>query len=228
MKIFIGWDSKEEIAYEVCKFSILEKASIPVEIYPLKQVELRQKGFYWRDQDIGSTEFTLTRFLTPWLSHYEGISLFVDCDFLFESDVKELLNSFDSSKAIQVVKHDYIPQEATKFLGNVQHSYPRKNWSSCILWNCSHPANKIIDTYAVNNNEPSYLHRFKWLEDELIGDLDHRWNWLEGHYKEPRDGSPKAIHYTRGGPWFKGYENVEYAERWNKALERFKENQHVT
>ena len=225
MKIFIGWDSREEIAFEVCKYSILKHASIPVEIIPLKQTELREKNVYWREQDIGSTEFTLTRLLAPYLSHYVGVSLFVDCDFLFERDVKELLDCFDENKAIQVVKHEYIPKETTKFLNNVQHVYPRKNWSSLMLFNCEHPANRIIDTQLVNNMEPSYLHRFQWLEDELIGDISHEWNWLEGHYKEPEDGSPKAIHYTRGGPWFEGYENVEYADRWDKALEEYRRSQ---
>lgn len=225
MKIFIGWDSKEEIAYEVCKFSILKHASIPVEIIPLKQTELREKSLYWREQDIGSTEFTLTRFLTPYLSHYVGVSLFVDCDFLFERDIKELLDCYDENKAVQVVKHEYIPKETTKFLNNVQHVYPRKNWSSLMLFNCEHPSNRIIDTQLVNNMEPSYLHRFQWLEDELIGNISHEWNWLEGHYKEPEDGSPKAIHYTRGGPWFEGYEEVDYAERWKQALEEYKRSQ---
>lgn len=222
--IYVGWDSKEPIAYDVCKFSILQNASINVNVIPLKITQLRECGLYTRGDDIGSTEFTISRFLVPYLNNYEGVAVFCDCDFLYQTDVSELFDLFDESKAVQVVKHDYTPKESTKFLGHTQHVYPRKNWSSLVMWNCSHKSNKRVSIDMVNSKEPSYLHQFKWLDDNEIGEISHEWNWLEGHYSEPQDGSPKAIHFTRGGPWFEGYENVQYADRWNAALNQFKGN----
>lgn len=227
VNIYVGWDSKEPEAYEVCKYSIEKYSSIPVKVYPLKINALRKDRLYWREEDIGSTEFTISRFLVPHLNHYKGPALFCDCDFLFLTDIKELFDQFDNKKAIQVVKHDYNPPEKTKFLNNVQHQYPRKNWSSFVLWNCDHPANAEMSLFNVNNALPSTLHQFKFLKDEMIGELNHEWNWLEGHYKEPKDGSPKAIHYTRGGPWFEECKDVEYAELWNEHYKELTENQNV-
>ena len=217
--VYIGWDSKEPIAYDVCKYSINRESSIDVNTIPLIQNELRERQLYWRDQDIGSTEFTITRFLVPYLNGYSGIALFCDCDFLYVEDIKKLFDQFDPSKAIQVVKHEYDPVEDSKFLGNVQHKYPKKNWSSLMLFNCDHPGNKALTLDCVNQQPPSYLHQLKWLDHDDIGELSHEWNWLEGHYREPQDGSPKAIHYTRGGPWFEECAGVEYADDWNQALQ---------
>lgn len=223
-KVFIGWDSKESIAYDVCKYSIQDKSTEDVEINPLVQQELRDQLLYWRDQDIGSTEFTITRFLVPYLAKYKGVAIFCDCDFLFEEDIMKLFAQFDPSKAVQVVKHEYTPREDTKFLGHTQHKYPRKNWSSLIMYNCEHPSNLKLTLDVVNDQPPSYLHRFQWLDDEEIGELSHEWNWLEGHYKEPRDGHPKAIHYTRGGPWFDDCMHVEYADQWLQTKIKFEEH----
>lgn len=225
--IYIGWDSKEPEAYDVCKYSIEKHASIPVKIHPLKINALRKDRLYWREEDIGSTEFTISRFLVPHLNKGNGPGLFCDCDFLFTIDIKEIFEQYDPSKAIQVVKHDYNPTESKKFLNNVQYQYPRKNWSSFVLWNCNHPANVEMTLFNVNNAQPSTLHQFKWLKDEMIGELSHEYNWLEGHYKEPEDGSPKVIHYTRGGPWFDDCKDVEYAELWNNYYKELMENQNV-
>lgn len=222
--VFVGWDSKEPEAYDVCEFSMRRRTQDNLFIFPLKMDQLVALRQYWREPDIGSTEFTITRFLVPHLMGYTGVALFCDCDFLFLTDVSRLFAQFDETKAVQVVKHDYRPKETTKFLNNVQHQYPRKNWSSMVLWNCSHPANRVVDLNMVNSKEPSYLHQFKWLADDLIGDLSHEWNWLEGHYYEPEDGRPKAIHYTRGGPWFEEYKDVEYADRWQKEYKQLQES----
>lgn len=224
VNVYVGWDSREAVAFDVCKHSILERSSIDVNVIPLKQKDLRATNLYWRGEDIGSTEFTITRFLVPYLNGYRGPALFCDCDFLFDCDIAELFDLYDESKAVQVVKHDYAPPEKKKFLDNIQYHYPRKNWSSLVLWNTGHELNQQMTLNMVNSKEPSFLHQFKWLPDEMIGELGHEWNWLEGHYHEPEDGSPKVIHYTRGGPWFPGYENVDYADRWNKELKDYKEN----
>ena len=217
LKVFVGWDSREDIAFQVCKTSILKRASVPVEVIPIKQHELRQLGLYTREVDAqASTEFTITRFFTPYLNKYSGPALFMDCDFLWLADVKEVFDLFDPKYAVQVVKHDYQPKEHIKMDGQVQHLYPKKNWSSLILWNCEHPANMALIPGLLNRAAPSVLHQFKWLREEEIGELSHQYNWLAGWYHEPRDGSPKAVHFSEGGCWFPEYQDVEYADLWKK------------
>lgn len=218
MKIFIGWDPREQIAYDVCKYSI-ESRSKNVDIEPLVQSYLRENNLYWRSIDErAATEFSLTRFLIPEITEFKGKVVFCDCDFLFLTDVNKLFDLFDDRYAVQVVQHDYKPLEQVKMDDKVQHLYPRKNWSSLILWNCDHPANKELTKEVVNSAKPSFLHQFKWLDDSLIGNLDHKWNWLEGWYKEPQDGKPSVVHYTRGGPWFDNYQDVDYAKEWLDEL----------
>lgn len=201
LKIFVGWDSREDIAYQVCKFSIEKHSSVPVDVSALKQNELRDVGLYTREIDkLASTEFTFTRFYIPYLMNFKGWAIFCDCDFLWIEDVEKLLSLADDKYAVQVVKHDYQPKELIKMDNKEQFLYPRKNWSSLILWNCSHPSNAILTPDLLNLESGSFLHQFKWLSDSEIGEIPHNWNWLEGWYKEPEDGKPYAVHYTRGRP----------------------------
>lgn len=218
--IYIGYDTREDVAYQVSKYS-LESKSKNIQVFPLKLGELRERNLYWRDEDkLGSTEFTFSRFLIPELNNFEGWALFCDCDLLFLKDVNELFNLTDDKFAVMCVQHDYTPKEGVKMDGKVQTIYPRKNWSSVVLWNCSHPSNKQINKDLVNdsNTTGKYLHRFSWLEDGEIGSIPHAWNWLAGWYKEPQDGSPKAVHYTEGGPWFENYRFCEYHQEWKDTL----------
>lgn len=217
LHIFIGWDSREDIAYQVCAHSLFRHSKSNLSIIPLKQHELRQNNIYTRPTDnLSSTEFTFTRFLVPYLMNYEGWALFIDCDFLFTTDVKELFDLAHNDYAVMVAKHDYKPTELVKMDGKSQSLYPRKNWSSCILWNCSHPDNRIITPDLINNASGAFLHRFRWLEDETIGEFDYSWNFLEGWYTPTKDKSPNAIHYTRGNVYFKEYQNVDYADLWKE------------
>jgi len=213
-KIFIGWDSRENIAYEVCKFSIeRHNKNRNVAIYALKQNDLRELGIYTRPIDnLASTEFSLTRFLVPFLSDYMGFSIFMDCDFLIQSDIQELFETIDKSKAVSVVKHNFIPKNTTKMDGKTQHIYPRKNWSSLMVFNNNHPSNKKLNIELINNESPQYLHRLSWLEDKEIGDINHTWNYLVGWYNDLE--KPKAIHYTDGGPWFNDYYNCDFSKEW--------------
>ena len=146
---------------------------------------------------------------------------FFDCDILFLEDLNDLFNLADEKYAVMCVQHEYNPKEGTKMDGKAQTLYPRKNWSSLVLWNCSHPSNKLITKELINQPDTTgkYLHRFSWLNDEEIGSLSHQWNWLAGWYKEPEDGSPKAIHYTEGGPWFENYRHCEYHQVWKDQLQ---------
>ncbi|KXF78663.1 glycosyltransferase [Paramesorhizobium deserti] len=215
LKIFIGWDSREPIAYEVAKHSALKHSSIPLEIIPIKLQELVDRGVYTREVDpLASTEFTYSRFFTPWLADYKGWALFCDCDFLFLGDLADLKQYQDPSKAVLCAQHDYQPKDSVKMDGKVQTSYPRKNWSSFMLFNCEHPSTRTLTPDVINKETGAYLHRMQWAKDEEIGSLPINWNWLEGWNEKPEKGLPNAVHYTRGGPWFKDWQNVDYGDLW--------------
>jgi lipopolysaccharide biosynthesis glycosyltransferase len=217
--VYVGYDSREDIAYQVCKHSIIRREP-GATVKPLKQKEMRDSGLYTREIDkLASTEFTFTRFFIPYLQNYQGWAVFCDCDFLWTVPTTDLKQYCDPSKAVVVVKHDYTPAEGIKMDGQKQTLYPRKNWSSMILWNCSHPANKILTPEVLNQETGAFMHRFQWLADSEIGELPNAYNWLVGWYKEPRDGHPKILHWTEGGPWFiENYFDCEYADLWKKEL----------
>jgi lipopolysaccharide biosynthesis glycosyltransferase len=219
--IYIGWDSREDIAFQVCEHSIRRRTSSEYDgiVMPLKQQELRDRKLYWRDIDkLSSTEFTITRFLVPYLNDYKGWAVFGDCDMVWRVNPSELFKLRDESKAIMVVKHEYTVEEGTKMDGQMQLPYPRKNWSSLILWNCGHPKNRSLDLQTVNTATPRFLHRFEWLDDDDIGELPHAYNWLVGWYDVEHDGDPKIIHYTEGGPWFEQTRNCEFDHIWKQEL----------
>ena len=218
LRIFIGWDSREDIAYQVARQSILDNASIPVEIRPIKLSQLVSDGIYTRDIDpLASTEFTYSRFLTPHLAGFEGWALFCDCDFLFFGDVANLAQYMYEKFAIACVKHDYTPSNAVKMDGKVQTQYPRKNWSSFMLFNCAHASTSRLTVERVNQETGAYLHRMQWADDSEIGEIPVIWNWLEGWNELPPGGRPEAVHFTNGGPWFAEWQNVAFADEW-KAL----------
>lgn len=222
-RIFIGYDSREADAYDVCVKSILRYSE--QSISPLKEIPLRVAGLYDRPYRIEgaqrydtrdgrpfSTEFSFTRFLVPALCQYEGWALFCDCDFLFRANLDELFALKDDKYAVMCVKHDYRPEEGLKMDGQIQQPYPRKNWSSLVLWNCGHPSNKKVTIKFANMMPGSLLHGFGWLKDQEIGGLPETWNWLENHSSPAFE--PKGVHFSSGGPWFPGYENVSYADEW--------------
>jgi len=218
LKIFIGWDSREQDAYDVCVKSLKEHASQDLDIVPIIRDTLIETGEYYRPQpEAGSVEFTYTRFLTPYLADHKGWALFIDCDFLFTKDVAELFAMADDKYALMCVKHDYVPRNAVKMDGQKQVSYPRKNWSSCILWNCGHPSNKALTKDVVSSESGAFLHRFQFLKDEEIGEIPLEWNWLEGEYDKP-EVPPAVIHFTNGGPWFENWQDVDYADLWRSYL----------
>jgi|TARA_B110000046_G_C12997434_1_gene400635 hypothetical protein len=226
MKVFVGYDTREDIAYQVCKHS-LESRNDTVEVIPLIQSKLRDQGWYTRPIDkLASTEFTFTRFLMPELTNFNGWALFCDSDIIFLEDVAELFDQADDKYAVMCAKHDYTPKEGVKMDGQTQTVYPRKNWSSVMLVNCGHPSNKKLDMNLVN--DPSitgaYLHRFSWLHDSEIGEISHEWNWLTDWYEEGTDGTPKALHYTEGGPWFENYRHCDFHGLWKIELQDMMNN----
>lgn len=214
-RVFIGYDSRQDEAYEVCRFSLARRSSIPLEIVPLKLPELRAAGLYWRlDDPLASTEFTYSRFLVPHLAGYSGWALFCDNDFLWLSDVAALAALADRSKSVQCVQHAHQPVETLKMDNKPQSAYPRKNWSSLMLFNCAHPDTARLAPDAVNREPGSYLHQMRWTCDAAIGALPADWNWLEGSDEAFPGELPRAIHYTRGGPWFEQWRSVRFAELW--------------
>ena len=220
LRIYVGWDSREDIAYQVCKRSLEQHSSIPLQVIPIKQDDLRTRGLYWRGPDaLSSTEFSFTRFLTPYLAGYTGWAVFVDCDFLFRKDIAGLLDYRDPTKALYCVKHDYVPKETVKMDGQKQTQYPRKNWSSFMFINCGHEQVQALTPDVVNSESGLYLHRFNWLTDDVIGSLPVTWNYLEGWHTDADCEDPTAVHFTRGGPWFEEYQNVEYGEEWRKCAD---------
>lgn len=211
LQIFIGYDPKEAVAYHTLAHSLQRHSSIPVTIAPLMQSQLR--NIYTRVRGpTESTEFSLTRFLVPALSAYSGWSLFMDCDMLCRADIAELAACAVRSpeKAVLLCKHDYTPGPTRKFLNQAQTVYPRKNWSSVMLFNNA-LCTALTPDY-VNTATGLDLQRFNWLDDALIGELPLEWNWLVGEYAH----NPKAkiVHFTIGGPYFDEYRGCDYAGEW--------------
>lgn len=222
LRCYVGYDSHEDIAFQIAKFSLERNSSVPVKVIPLKRDELRAQGLYTRSQDPKqSTEFTYSRFFVPYLNGYKGWALFADDDFLWLGDVADLFAKADDRYAVMCVKHDYAPKANVKLAGRKQEPYPRKNWSSMVLFNCGHEANSKLDLTMVNTKSGSFLHRFSWIEDSLIGELDHKWNFLVEWYTPETIKLPHAIHYTEGGPWFPDYRTTEYAENWFDYLRMY-------
>ena len=220
LKVFIGYDPVESVAWHAMAHSILVRSSIPVSIIPVNVANLKE--IYTRERDLKqSNEFSFTRFLVPYLCDYQGYAVFFDCDMMLRTDISEILNvtKAQPDKAVYVVQHNYEPRDEIKFLNAVQYKYPRKNWSSVMLWDCAHPANKKVTADFVNTATPMELHRFQWLEDDQIGELDVRWNWLVGEYDQP-PSDVKNVHWTIGGPYFDEYKNSDFASEWFAESEK--------
>ena len=210
--IMVGFDQRESIAYHVFCQSVLEKSSRPVCFLPLAENTLSDFKDMHND---GSNKFIYSRFLTPFLANFSGWAIFADGDMVCETDICRLWELRDSSKAVQVVQHNYQTTANIKYLGNKNENYPRKNWSSLILWNCGHEKNKVLTPEFINSQPGSYLHRFSWLAEEEIGSLPPEWNWLAIEY--PENKNAKIIHYTLGTPCFKDYSNTSMSTIWNNA-----------
>ncbi|MBX3483944.1 hypothetical protein [Phenylobacterium sp.] len=216
LDIYIGYDRQEVAAYHVLAQSLLERSSRPVRLTPVTLSSLAPV-FDRPAVSAQSTDFSFSRFLTPYLSGYQGWSLFMDCDMLARADIAELFALCDDRYAVMVCQHDYAPRDAVKFLGHVQAPYPMKNWSSVMLMNNARC--RALTPEYVNTASGLELHQFKWLESEdLIGPLPLEWNWLVGEY----DHNPAAriAHFTRGGPYFPDYADCDYADEWRAALAR--------
>ncbi len=216
VRIFIGYDPKEEVAFHVLQRSIHERSSVPVMVTPIRLSQLG--GVFQRERNaLQSTEFSFSRFLVPYLCGYEGWGIFMDCDMLMRDDVAKLWALRDPAYAVQVAKHDYVPREETKFLGAVQTKYEKKNWSSVILFNCAECT--ALTPEFVNTATGLELHQFKWLTgDDRIGEIPLGWNHLVGEYDHRDDAA--NVHFTIGGPYFDEYRDADYAAEWFAEKEK--------
>jgi lipopolysaccharide biosynthesis glycosyltransferase len=209
--IFIGYDPREAIAFHVCSNSIIRHSSHPVSINPLALNILKD---YEEKHTDGSNHFIYSRFLVPHLMEYKGWAIFMDGDMLLRDDIEKLWALRDESKAVMVVKHDYKTKMTEKYLGAKNDNYPRKNWSSVILWNCNHAANKVVTPEFIETATGAQLHRFTWLADELVGELPKVWNWLPDEFGANQDA--KLLHYTLGTPSFHDFATTPMGDEWHR------------
>lgn len=216
LPIYVGYDPREALVYHTFCQSVIEQAKSPVTFIPLHQQML--DGF--DGQQDGTNGFIFSRYLVPYLNGFCGAAVFVDGDMIVYTDINELIDLFDPDKAVQVVKHDYKTNYPRKYVGtplaNDNIDYPRKNWSSVMIWNCAHPANRILTPEFVSEAGGAFLHRFQWLNDDQIGDLPLEWNWLE--YEYPPTPVPKLVHHTLGSPAFAHYAESPSAKDFNRHL----------
>lgn len=209
VRMFVGFDQREAVAFHTFSQSVLERTTTPVSLAPLVLAAL--EGYRETHTD-GSNAFIYSRFLTPFLAGFNGWAIFADGDMICRADIKELWDLQDDRYAVMVVKHDYQTRASQKYLGNKNENYPRKNWSSVILWNCGHEKNQQLTPEFVMGKDGKFLHRFSWLEDAEIGELSREWNWLATEY--PDNYEAKLVHYTLGTPCFKDYEASDMADEW--------------
>lgn len=225
LRVFIGFDSREPDAYRVAEASLLKHASFPVSVTPLKLQRLEECGLLRRATDLrgqrydfpsnapASTEFAISRFLVPLLAH-TGWVLFVDGDVVFLDDVAKLFACADERYAAMCVQHGALENGLLKMDGQMQTAYPKKNWSSVVLWNCDHPANRRLSLPDIQERRGFDLHQFYWLNEAEIGALPPEWNWLVG--VEPKPETPRLAHFTLGGPFLPGWGGADHDEIWHR------------
>lgn len=217
INLFVGYDPRESIVYHTFCQSVMEHASVPVAFIPLHLPML--KSSYSENHTDGSNDFIYSRFLVPFLSGYSGISIFCDGDMILKEDIVELVALAErGDKAVWVAQHDYKTKFTKKYLGNKNEDYPRKNWSSVIVWNGEHPKHRILTPELVAQSTGPYLHRFSWLDDEDIGSLPLNWNWLVLEYE--KNPSAKLLHYTVGSPNFKEFSESDNSSDWFESFSK--------
>ncbi|NBU68233.1 MAG: glycosyltransferase [Verrucomicrobia bacterium] len=208
--IFIGYDPREAVVFHTCANSIIRQSSKPVSIIPLALNLFKE---YEETHKDGSNAFIYSRFLVPYLTGYDGYAIYIDGDMIIKGDIVELWNQREIGYDVQVVKHNYKTKMPIKYLGSKNEDYPRKNWSSVIIWNCFTVANRILTPEYVMQASGSHLHRFQWLKDDMIGELPKDWNWLPDELGPNPDA--KLLHYTLGAPCFNEFKNTEMASDWH-------------
>lgn len=211
LRLFVGYDRRETVAYHVLSHSLQTRSSTPLAIAPLMLSQLA--GVLTRARHpLQSTDFAFSRFLVPYLSGYRGWSLYMDCDMLARADIAELWRLRDERYRVMVVQHDYQPSETEKFLRQPQTRYQKKNWSSVMLFNNARC--RALTPAYVNAESGLQLHQFHWAAggEADVGALPTRWNHLAGVYPWRDDAA--LVHFTAGGPYFDDYADCHYADEW--------------
>ena len=209
--VFVGYDPREAIAYHVCANSIIRNASVPVAIIP---VALNLFTDYKETHGDNSNHFVYTRFLVPYLMDFRGRAIFIDGDMVVRGDIIELYESLQTAHDVAVVKHDYKTRMPVKYMGAPNEDYPRKNWSSVIVWDCQSYPNRRLTPDFVQKQPGSFLHRFAWIDDDRIQALPPEWNWLPDELGENTEA--KLLHYTLGTPCFREFADTTQAAEWHK------------
>ena len=209
--VFVGYDPREAIAYHVCVNSIIRNASAPVAIIP---VALNLFTDYKETHGDNSNHFVYTRFLVPYLMDFRGRAIFIDGDMVVRGDIIELYESLQTAHDVAVVKHDYKTRMPVKYMGAPNEDYPRKNWSSVIVWDCQSYPNRRLTPDFVQKQPGSFLHRFAWIDDDRIQALPPEWNWLPDELGENTEA--KLLHYTLGTPCFREFADTTQAAEWHK------------
>lgn len=209
--VFVGYDPREAVVYHTCVNSIIRHASKPVAIIPLA---LNLFNDYTETHTDGSNQFIYSRFLVPHLMNYEGWAIFIDGDMILRDDIVKLWDLHNDCYDTMVVKHDYRTRMTEKYLGAKNENYPRKNWSSVILWDCASYANRTLTPEFVQSATGAELHRFTWIDDERIGELPKEWNWLPDEYGPNTDA--KLLHYTLGAPCFHDFATTPQSDEWHR------------
>lgn len=223
MRVFIGCDEREEAAVEVCAASLRRVSGIEAEY--LRLPDLLARGLMRRPTEVRggqswdlisqspvSTEFAFSRFLVPHLAG-AGLALFVDCDAVFLRDPREMLVELEGLDfAVAVVRHPSFYCPGKKMDGKKNVDYPMKNWSSVMLFDCDHPANKRLTVNVVNQQTGLWLHRLQWASPVDIEGLSPGWNWLVD--LQPRPQNLGIAHMTLGGPWLRGWSGGSFDAEW--------------
>jgi lipopolysaccharide biosynthesis glycosyltransferase len=209
--VFVGYDPRESIAYHVCANSIIRNASSPVAIIP---IALNLFKDYDETHTDGSNHFIYTRFLVPHLMDFQDRAIFIDGDMIVRGDIVELYEILEPGSDVAVVKHDYKTRMPIKYLGSKNEDYPRKNWSSVIVWDCASPANQQLTPEFVQSKPGSFLHRFSWISDDRIQALPPEWNWLPDEYGA--NPAAKLLHYTLGTPCFHEFADTPQGDLWHR------------
>ena len=209
--VFIGYDPREAIAFHVCANSIIRNASRPVTIVPLA---LNLFKDYTETHTDGSNQFIYSRFLVPHLMQYTGHAIFIDGDMIVRGNIAELWDLRNVNTDVQVVKHDYQTRMSEKYLGSKNENYPRKNWSSVMIWNCNSFPNRGLTPKFIEKATGAELHRFSWIDDARIGELPPEWNWLPDEYGPNLNA--KLLHYTLGTPCFHDFADSPQSNEWHR------------
>ena len=208
--VFVGYDPREAIVYHVCVNSIIRNASAPVAIIP---VALNLFTDYEETHGDNSNHFVYTRFLVPYLMDFKGRAIFIDGDMVVRGDIIELYESLKTAHDVAVVKHDYKTRMPVKYMGAPNEDYPRKNWSSVIVWDCQSYPNRRLTPDFVQKQPGSFLHRFSWIDNDRIQALPPEWNWLPDELGENTEA--KLLHYTLGTPCFHEFADTIQAAEWH-------------